>query len=311
MDGHSKDERDVLQTEEIQEENSFVTSADEMLGQEREDGGPESVSDSVEEVEQFSLSDAKNEKKFCGRCGAELLPNQVFCSQCGQKVGEAIDVKTTERKRINKKTVIIIGAVALALIIMSVVFVLVRGVQAKEITLNKDSLTIRAGEIEELTYVISPEDTKNKTATWKSSNTSIAQVNNGTITAINEGDCVITVSTKNGKTDTCSVVVTAAAPNLQAIYNEYCDSLYSSLASDYSYITIDTNPFDIDDYSAQTAIDMIFDVNEALGLPESVINKMGSTRALDGVQTYEGDSIEVSWTYHPNDGLEITYSLVN
>ena len=75
--------------------------------------------------------------------------------------------------------------------------------------LNKDTLTIRDGEIAELTYVISPENTKNKTATWKSSNTSIAQVNDGIITAINEGNCVITVSTKNRKTDTSAVQAVA------------------------------------------------------------------------------------------------------
>lgn len=46
-------------------------------------------------------------------------------------------------------------------------------------------------------------------------------------------------------------------------------------------------------------------------LPDSVITKMGKTRALDGVQTAKGDGVEISWTYHPDDGLEIIYSLTD
>lgn len=59
-------------------------------------------------------------------------------------------------------------------------------------------------------------------------------------------------------------------------------------------------------YEAYNAIKKI---NEALGFPESVLYKMNQTRSLDGIQTYSNSELEVSWTYHPNRGLEVNYSL--
>lgn len=56
-------------------------------------------------------------------------------------------------------------------------------------------------------------------------------------------------------------------------------------------------------------------VFENLEVPKADISKMEGTRALDG--TLESDwessdgtySIEASWTYHPDDGLDITFRL--
>ncbi|MGY0233940.1 hypothetical protein [Longispora urticae] len=48
----------------------------------------------------------------------------------------------------------------------------------------------------------------------------------------------------------------------------------------------------------------------ALKTPDSVIAEMNSTRALDGRQTGDWDNIHASWTYHPDDGLEVIMRLV-
>ena len=74
---------------------------------------------------------------------------------------------------------------------------------------------------------------------------------------------------------------------------------------------VDTNPSDEDDKLDYAAYLAIKELNEALGLPESVNNKMDKTRSMDGIQTESGDGFEVSWTYHPNKGMEVTYSLTN
>lgn len=252
------------------------------------------------------------EKVFCVKCGAEILEGQSFCPRCGQKVGEKLDWQSEKNELVkapsNSKMKIIIGAVAVIAVIVVAVF-MIRGTQARSITLNKDSITVKVGEIANLAFTIDPSDTKDKTVTWTSSNESIAKVNDGTISGINEGDCTITVKTKNGKTDTCSVVVTPAGPNLQAIYNEYCTSTFASIASDGSYLSIDTNPIDIDDYADQDAFSAIVAINEALELPESVLNKMGQTRAMDGIQSYSTSELDIDWTYHPNRGLEVNYTI--
>ncbi len=97
-------------------------------------------------------------------------------------------------------------------------------------------------------------------------------------------------------------------PNLRGAYDMCCSPLYAELASDGTYLTIDTNPHDLDDYTNSDAYEAIQNVNKVLNLPESVWSRMGSTRALDGTQTYSKDGLEVYWTYHPDHGLQVTYS---
>lgn len=249
------------------------------------------------------------QKDYCAQCGTELAPDQIFCPKCGHRKGESVSPEKSEKK-VNRK-IIIIGVIA-AVAIIAVLFFVIRGKQAKEVVLNKENVTIKIGETVNLTFTINPEDTKNKEVTWTSSNDTISCVSDGTVEGVNEGTCTITVKTANGKTDTCSITVEAAGPNLVEIYNEHCNSEWASVASDGSYLSIDTNPKD-SKYNASdsAAIAGIFAVNEALGLPDSVINKMGKTRALDGMQTVKGDGVEVAWTYHPDNGLEVIYSLTD
>lgn len=257
------------------------------------------------------------EKVFCVKCGAEVAPGNAFCPKCGHKVGEKLVTDsaqeqtstTAQKKQPNKKTLRIIAGAIVAIVAVIAVILFVRGVQAKDVTLNKKAATVKVGETVTLSYTINPSDTKDKTVTWASSNESIAQVNGGTITGVNEGDCTITVSTKNGKTDICSITVTPAGPDLEALYNEYCTSSFATIASDGSYLSIDTNPNDKEDYFDMDAYEAIVAVNEALGLPESVINRMNQTRSIDGVQSYSTDELEISWTYHPDNGMQVNYSL--
>ena len=270
-----------------------------------------------EEKEAAAEETAEVEKVFCVKCGAEIAPGTVFCPKCGHKVGEKLAVDTSkiqdnavvQTKAPKKKILgIIIGAVVVIAAIVAAIL-LARGVQAKDVTLNKKSASVKVGETVSLSYTINPSDTKDKTVTWTSSNESIAQVNGGTITGVNEGECTITVSTKNGKTDTCTITVLPAGPDLRALYNEYCSSSYASIANDGSYLSIDTNPSDKDDYVDYEAYQAIVSINEALELPESVLNRMNQTRSMDGIQSYSTSELEITWTYHPDKGMEVNYTL--
>ena len=81
-------------------------------------------------------------------------------------------------------------------------------IEAKSISLNKSSLTLKVGETTTLTATVSPSNATNKTVIWKSTNNSIATVNNGKITAIKEGNVTITASTNcNCKEAICKVTV--------------------------------------------------------------------------------------------------------
>jgi hypothetical protein len=43
----------------------------------------------------------------------------------------------------------------------------------------------------------------------------------------------------------------------------------------------------------------------ALNAPTYITTQMGQTRALDGRQTATWDKFEASWTYHPDNGLDV------
>ncbi len=78
------------------------------------------------------------------------------------------------------------------------------------ITLNKTSVSLNKGETAELSAAVEPTDAADKSVTWSSSDESVATVDeNGHVTAINGGEAVITVSSKDGGnvSATCNVTV--------------------------------------------------------------------------------------------------------
>ena len=104
-------------------------------------------------------------------------------------------------------------------------------------------------------------------------------------------------------------------PDLEEIYNDHCQAVWADVASDGSYLVVDTNPYDWDDegvayVEAYYAIEII---NNELGLPSYLFEDMGTTTSLDGKQTetFEDLGISVSWRYHPDRGLEVTYKIIN
>ena len=89
-----------------------------------------------------------------------------------------------------------------------VVIVTKKPIPIESVELNKKQLVIKAGKTEELTAVINPQDTTDdKTLNWISSNEEVAVVENGSVIAKKAGETIITVSTVNGKEDTCLVTV--------------------------------------------------------------------------------------------------------
>ena len=90
---------------------------------------------------------------------------------------------------------------------------------ATKVTLNKKSLTLTEGNSETLIATIEPSNTIDKTVTWTSSNTNVATVDNGKITAKSKGTTTITAKTSNGKTDTCTVTVNAKVVTYKVTFN--------------------------------------------------------------------------------------------
>ena len=77
-----------------------------------------------------------------------------------------------------------------------------------ELKLSPTSVSLEEGKSTKITATIRPNDAKNKTLSWKSSNQSVATVSGGTINAVAPGSCQITVSTTDGSGLSASVGVT-------------------------------------------------------------------------------------------------------
>lgn len=57
--------------------------------------------------------------------------------------------------------------------------------------------------------------------------------------------------------------------------------------------------------TGDASLDEVTCVLGELDAPTNVTARMDSTRALDGMQDAEWGKFEASWTYHPDDGLDL------
>lgn len=78
------------------------------------------------------------------------------------------------------------------------------------VSLSQTALEMKEGDEVVLTATISPENATNKNVKWSSSDSSVAAVVDGKVTALKSGTATITVTTEDGgKTATCEVAVSA------------------------------------------------------------------------------------------------------
>ena len=81
-----------------------------------------------------------------------------------------------------------------------------RFIPVTEVILNHTEATLNVGDKLELTATVLPEDATKKTVTWKSSNSKVASIRKGVVTAVAEGTAVITA--KAGDIEaTCVITV--------------------------------------------------------------------------------------------------------
>ena len=93
------------------------------------------------------------------------------------------------------------------------------------------------------------------------------------------------------------------------LYKEFGWNSCYTLGSDKSYLQVDTNPYDIDDYYNATYLEILKSAITALKLPDYIYQRMLKTTAMQGRQEVTANGITVSWTYHPNKGLEAMFTI--
>jgi C1A family cysteine protease/uncharacterized protein YjdB len=86
------------------------------------------------------------------------------------------------------------------------------------VSLDKTAITLNPLNTQTLIATVTPTNATNKNVTWTSSNTSVATVANGVVTANAVGTAVITATTADGGyTATCNVTVTSSVVNVTGV----------------------------------------------------------------------------------------------
>lgn len=83
-------------------------------------------------------------------------------------------------------------------------------VPVTSVTLNPSSLSLEEGQTSSLSATVCPDNATNKNVNWTSSNSSVATVSGGVVTAVSKGSAKITATAADGSAhfDCCTVTVT-------------------------------------------------------------------------------------------------------
>ena len=110
------------------------------------------------------------------------------------------------------------------------------------VSLNYEKLTMYVGKKATLTAVIEPDTATNKGVSWSSSDTSVATVKDGTISALKEGTTNITVTTKEGGyTATCALTVVTEEEETPYVPDANDSDIYQITTANLSSGTYDSS----------------------------------------------------------------------
>ena len=153
------------------------------------------------------------------------------------------------------------------------------------ITLDQTSGTLTEGDTVTLTATVSPSNASNKSVTWETSNSTVATVVDGVVTALKAGNATITAKTADGNfSATYALTVEAEAvnytnlvPTAQAInstdpYNGtgYCDGKYLSTGG---------SPFEGSDSACVLTGNIPYVITNS-GLPKTIYIKGAAWEAI-------------------------------
>lgn len=112
------------------------------------------------------------------------------------------------------------------------------------LTLNQTALSLAEGETAQLECTVSPSDATNPAVGWESSDSGVAKVSGGLVTAVAAGDCGITAKSVENTaiTAVCAVNVTAASSG-SATGKQYFDEIgytAQTYKKDGTLVTLDS-----------------------------------------------------------------------
>ena len=119
-------------------------------------------------------------------------------------------------------------------------------VSLQSLSLKTTSLTMKPGESTTIYAVYNPSNVTDKVLYWSSSNTNVARVSEGNVTAIGNGTATITATSRDGgKTATCTITVGNGTVSLQKLTLNSSVEILTKGSSKIIYATY--NPSNVTD----------------------------------------------------------------
>lgn len=123
----------------------------------------------------------------------------------------------------------------------------------------------------------------------------------GAIGAINESNEKAAVAAAAGAEEAALVKIFPAA-----VDDCNADPTFAVVSDGNRTLTIDNEGQD--DFGGLSSLEL-WCIIEELKTPTAVVSHMEQTTSLDGRQTESWDNIEVSWSYHPDRGMDAVFTI--
>ena len=226
----------------------------------------------LSEEQRFDDQQFTTDKLVCLNCGTHLSEGQAFCHKCG-----------TSKEGVKKRFCVMCGT----------------ELQDGQNFCIKCGQSVNMQMSTDVTPVFSPINEKNN----KSNSIKIPLII-GTIVGVSVIAIILVI------------VFCMEKKDFKDMYGDMAKFSWCIIASDGSYMKLDTNPSDkenddmvLDDYDnvMMPAFDAIERINKELGFSDALLEEMNTTTWSQGRQTDSNDRYTVTWSYHPDKGLEVIY----
>lgn len=188
--------------------------------------------------------------------------------------------------------------------------VTVSKVSVESVTLSSRTLTLNVGGSSILTATVTPDNVEDRSVVWMSSDSRVATVVDGVVTAVGPGTATITVSTVDGgKTATCTVTVKGEVTGIELDRTSVSMTAGDSVTLEYSLLPEGTGGYTVSWSSSDTSVATVSNGRiTAVGPGTATITATVGGTQLSAVcsVTVVGSSTETGTTTEENDDGSVT-----
>ena len=188
--------------------------------------------------------------------------------------------------------------------------VTVSKVSVESVTLSSRTLTLNVGGSSILTATVTPDNVEDRSVVWMSSDSRVATVVDGVVTAVGPGTATITVSTVDGgKTATCTVTVKGEVTGIELDRSSVSMTAGDSVTLEYSLLPEGTGGYTVSWSSSDTSVATVSNGRiTAVGPGTATITATVGGTQLSAVcsVTVVGSSTETGTTTEENDDGSVT-----